>query len=139
MGRSHLPNNSWLQSQLTSNMNIKDTCNAFWNGATVNFYRSGGGGGGCANTGEIAGVFDHEWGHGMDANDATPGIASPSGEGIADIYTAIRLNDSCIGRNFRSSVCSGNGDPCDTCTVSIVKEIISYRLIASRLWTFIAN
>ena len=31
--------------------------------------------------GEIAAVFDHEWGHGMDANDATPGIASPSGEG----------------------------------------------------------
>jgi hypothetical protein len=79
----------------------------------VNFYRSGGG---CNNTGEIAGVFDHEWGHGMDANDATPGIASPSGEGIADIYTALRLNDSCIGRNFRSTNCSGNGDPCLSCT-----------------------
>ena len=135
MGRSHLPSNTWLKNQLTSNMNKKSTCNAYWNGS-VNFYRSGGE---CANTGEIAGVFDHEWGHGMDANDATPGIASPSGEGIADIYTALRLNDSCIGRNFRSTVCTGNDDPCDTCTVSIVKEIISYRLIASRLWTFIAN
>jgi hypothetical protein len=113
MARSHLPGNSWLQQTLTSNMNINNTCNAFWNG-TVNFYRSGGG---CSNTGEIAGVFDHEWGHGMDANDATPGIASPSGEGIADIYTALRLNDSCIGRNFRPSVnCSGNGDPCLDCT-----------------------
>ena len=112
MGRGQLPSNTWLQQQLTSNMNINNTCNAFWNG-TVNFYRSGGG---CSNTGEIAGVFDHEWGHGMDANDATPGIAQPSGEGIADIYTALRLNDSCIGRNFRASVCSGNGDPCLTCT-----------------------
>ena len=44
------------------------------------------------------------------------GIASPSGEGIADIYTALRLNDSCIGRNFRTTVCTGFGDPCDTCT-----------------------
>ncbi len=112
MARGQLPGNSWLQSRLTSNMNINNTCNAFWNG-TVNFYRSGGG---CANTGEIAGVFDHEWGHGMDANDATPGIASPSGEGIADIYTALRLNTSCIGRNFRlGSNCTGNGDPCLAC------------------------
>jgi hypothetical protein len=112
MARGHLPSNTWLQSRLRSNMNINRTCNAYWNG-TVNFYRSGGG---CNNTGEIAGVFDHEWGHGMDANDATPGIASPSGEGIADVYTALRLNDSCIGRNFRSTVCSGNGDPCLVCT-----------------------
>jgi hypothetical protein len=112
MGRGQLPSNSWLQQRLTSNMNIDNSCNAYWNG-TVNFYRSGGG---CFNTGEIAGVFDHEWGHGMDANDATPGIASPSGEGVADIYTALRLNDSCIGRNFQGSVCSGNGDACLTCT-----------------------
>jgi hypothetical protein len=52
----------------------------------------------------------------MDANDATPGIAGPSGEGIADIYTALRLNDSCIGRNFRATACTGFGDPCNTCT-----------------------
>ncbi len=112
MGRGQLPSNSWLQARLTSNMNINNTCNAFWNG-TVNFYRSGGG---CFNTGEIAGVFDHEWGHGLDQNDATPGIASPSGEGVADIYTALRLNTSCIGRNFRATVCTGFGDPCLTCT-----------------------
>jgi hypothetical protein len=113
MGRGQLPSNIWLQNRLISNMNINQTCNAFWNG-TVNFYRSGGG---CNNTGEIAGVFDHEWGHGMDANDATPGIASPSGEGIADIYTALRLNNSCIGHNFfQSGTCSGNGDPCLTCS-----------------------
>jgi trimeric autotransporter adhesin len=115
MARSHLPSNTWLQGQLTSNMNINLTCNAFWSTAagTVNFYRSGGG---CSNTGEIAGVFDHEWGHGLDANDSVAGISSPSGEGVADIYAALRLNDSCIGRNFRTTVCTGFGDPCLTCT-----------------------
>jgi hypothetical protein len=113
MARSHLPTNTWLQGRLTANMNINNTCNAFWNGSTVNFYRSGGG---CANTGEIAAVFDHEWGHGMDANDVVGGIASPSGEGIADIYSALRLYDSCIGRNFLPNNCSGNGDPCLNCT-----------------------
>jgi hypothetical protein len=113
MARGQLPNNSWLQQRLTSNMNINQSCNAFWGGGTVNFYRSGGG---CFNTGEIAGVFDHEWGHGLDDNDAVPTIASPSGEGIADIYTALRLNDSCIGRNFRATNCTGFGDPCLNCT-----------------------
>ncbi len=114
MARAHLPGNTWLQNRLTANMNINNTCNAFWNGVTVNFYRSGGG---CANTGEIAAVFDHEWGHGMDANDVVGGIASPSGEGIADMYSALRLNDSCIGRNFQPGIqCSGFGDPCTDCT-----------------------
>jgi hypothetical protein len=87
MARSQLPGNSWLQQQLRATMNITNSCNAFWNGVTVNFYQSGGG---CSNTGELAGVFDHEWGHGIDDNDAVPTIASPSGEGIADIYTALR-------------------------------------------------
>ena len=53
----------------------------------------------------------------MDANDVQGGIASPSGEGIADVYTALRLHDSCIGRGFfKTSKCSGNGNPCLSCT-----------------------
>ena len=69
MARGYLPNNTWLtgSSVLVANVNINQTCNGFWNGSTINFYRSGGG---CRNTGELAGVFDHEWGHGMDDNDA---------------------------------------------------------------------
>jgi hypothetical protein len=58
IGRSHLPGNSWLKQQLTANVNINNNCNAYWNGQ-VNFYKSGGG---CRNTGEIAGVVVHEWG-----------------------------------------------------------------------------
>ena len=107
--RAQLPANSWLDEQLTANMNIPQFCNAFWSGSTVNFYRSGGG---CGNTGELAGVYDHEWGHGMDDNDANPSISSP-GEGIADIYAYLRLNTSCIGRGFlQGSACNGYGDPC---------------------------
>ncbi len=109
--RAQLPNNTWLQGQLQANMNINLTCNAFWTSAsgTVNFYRFGDG---CGNTGEIAAVFDHEWGHGMDNNDANPSISSP-GEGIADIFAAQRLNTSCIGRGFfLGDACSGFGDPC---------------------------
>ncbi len=112
-GRSHLPDNIWLQDQLPATMNINSNCNASGGPGGVNFFTSGGG---CSNTGEIAGVFVHEWGHGMDGADATPGISSP-GEGIADIYASLRLNTSCIGRNFRpGSPCGGYGDPCTECT-----------------------
>ncbi|MEM7583653.1 MAG: hypothetical protein AAF560_09765 [Acidobacteriota bacterium] len=112
-GQSHLPDNVWLQGQLPATMNINSNCNASGGPGGVNFFTSGGG---CSNTGEIAGVFVHEWGHGMDGADATPGISSP-GEGIADIYASLRLNTSCIGRNFRPGQnCGGYGDPCTECS-----------------------
>jgi len=108
--RGYLTQNSWLQEQLTANMNIDDTCNAFWDGGAVNFFKSGGG---CRNTGEQAAIFDHEWGHGMDNNGVNPNIAEP-GEAIADIFAVVRLNTSCIGRGFRiNQVCGGYGDACD--------------------------
>ena len=112
--RGHLDEGSaggqWAREQLTANMNIIDTCNAFWDGSTVNFFRSGGG---CRNTGEIAAIFDHEWGHGMDNNGTNPNIAGP-GESIADIYAAVRLNTSCIARGFfMNQTCGGYGDVCD--------------------------
>ena len=113
VGRSHLPANTWLQAQLPATMNVNANCNASGGPGGLNFFTSGGG---CSNTGEIAGVFDHEWGHGMDGSDAAPGISSP-GEGIADTFAALRLNTSCMGRNFRPGVvCTGFGDPCLTCT-----------------------
>ncbi|MGH9360390.1 MAG: endopeptidase, partial [Thermoanaerobaculia bacterium] len=118
-----LPANEWLQAQLTSNMNINQTCNAFWSGGsgTINFYRSGPSQTNpnrrCRNTGEIAAVFDHEWGHGMDNNDANPSISAP-GEAYADVAAILRLNTSCIGRGFSATdtPCGGNGDPCTVCS-----------------------
>ncbi len=94
--RGWLPSNTWLQSRVTTRVNLNNTCNAFWNGSSVNFYRSGGG---CRNTGEIAGVFDHEWGHGLDDNDAN-GTISNSSEGYADIAAIYRLQTSCVGHGF---------------------------------------
>ncbi len=112
-GRSHLPDNTWVRQALPATMNINANCNASGGAGGVNFFTSGGG---CSNTGELAGVFVHEWGHGMDASDATPGFANPA-EGIADVYASLRLNTSCMGRNFRpGSPCGGYGDPCTSCT-----------------------
>lgn len=121
--RAHLPGNLWLQRQLTAVVNIPDfgtpelNCNAFWDETTINFFTSGSAAPGidCSNTGELAGVLDHEWGHGLDDNDVNPAISSP-GEGIADVYAALRLNDSCIGRGFyRAQNMCGDSDPCLAC------------------------
>jgi hypothetical protein len=101
--RGWLPSNSWLNNRLTTNVNINQTCNAFWNGSSINFYRSGGG---CRNTGEIAGVFDHEWGHGLDDND-TAGALSNSSEAYADIAAIYRLQTSCVGHGFFDASSSG--------------------------------
>ncbi len=110
-GRGWLPDNLWLQSQVTDNVNINNTCNAFWNG-TVNFYRSGGG---CRNTGELQGVFVHEWGHGLDQNDGG-GYDNPS-EAYADIVAIFNARESCVGRGFyQNGNCGGYGDSCLNCS-----------------------
>jgi hypothetical protein len=110
--RTWLPTRTWLTARLSDNVNIALTCNAYWNGATVNFYKSGGG---CSNTGEIAAVFLHEWGHGLDENDGG-GYDNPS-EAYADVTAIMATHVSCIGRGFRPSAnCGGNGDPCLSCT-----------------------
>ncbi len=110
-GRSWLPSNGWLASQVVDNVNVNNTCNAFWNGS-VNFYRSGGG---CRNTGELQGVFVHEWGHGLDANDGG-GYDNPS-EAYADIVAFMEARESCVGRGFFvSGNCGGYGDACLDCS-----------------------
>jgi hypothetical protein len=112
-GKGYLPGNVWLESQLPSNVNIVSSCNAFWSGTSINFYRSNNQ---CGNTGEINGVIAHEWGHGMDNNGVNANIANP-GEGIADIHAMLRTQDSCMGRGFfKTGNCGGYGDPCTSCS-----------------------
>jgi trimeric autotransporter adhesin len=114
VGRGWLPGNSWLNGQLTAKVNISDICNAFWDYSTINFFRSGGG---CGNTGEIAAVAMHEYGHGLDSNDGN-GFSpdNGTGEAYADITAALMLRDSCMGRGFYQGNCGGFGDPCTDCS-----------------------
>jgi len=109
--RGWLPTNTWLQAQLPANMNLTQTCNAFYSpaGGTVNFYKSGGG---CRNTGEIGAVFDHEWGHAIDDNDSG-GALSSSSEGYADIVAIYRLQTSCVGYGFFQTLNDGCGQTPD--------------------------
>ena len=104
------PANAWIDSKVTANMNISLTCNAFWNGSTLNFYRSGGG---CSNSGEIASVFLHEWGHGLDTNTGGAASDQASGEAVGDTFSFLQTRDGCIGQNFQPGV---NCHNCTACT-----------------------
>lgn len=108
--RGILTSNSWLRTKVTANMNINQVCNAYWDGGALNFFKSGSG---CSNTGEIAAVFLHEWGHGLDQN--TGGAASEmgSGEAVGDTFAFLETRDSCIGANFTPGRVCHN---CTTCT-----------------------
>jgi hypothetical protein len=112
--RGWLPGNAWVNQQVGVNVNLNQTCNAYWNGTTLNFFKSGGG---CANTGTISGVSLHEFGHGIDQNDGT-GTAPEggTGESYGDTTAVIALHASCIGPGFLGSNCAGYGDACTSCT-----------------------
>ena len=116
VARGWLPSNTWLGQQLSVNVNLNLTCNAYWKPATgtLNFFKSGGG---CRNSGEISGVSLHEFGHGLDQNDGT-GTAPEGGTGEAygDTTSFIALHDSCIGEGFLPATCGGYGDACTSCT-----------------------
>ena len=112
-GRAYLTSNTWLQGQIPVNVNINSTCNAFWNGVSLNFYRSGGG---CGNTGEDSAVSLHEWGHGLDSNDGSSAtVENGTGETYGDFNAALQLHDSCIGWGFRDPTgpCGGYGNACN--------------------------
>jgi hypothetical protein len=92
----------WFNSALTANVNLSDTCNAHWDGTTINFYSAGES---CANTGLISDVMYHEWGHGLDAN--TGGLVDGAySEGFGDIVSMIMTKSHVLGIGFRT-----NGDP----------------------------
>ncbi|HSS50301.1 MAG TPA: hypothetical protein VLX28_15295, partial [Thermoanaerobaculia bacterium] len=113
-GRGWLPGNSWLNGTLPTNVNLGQTCNAYWDGNAVNFFKSGGG---CGNTGEIAGVSLHEYGHGLDQNDGN-GFSPDGGtaESYGDVTAVMARHLSCQGNGFFSGNCDGYGDPCTACS-----------------------
>ncbi|MBI1849575.1 MAG: hypothetical protein HYR85_04470 [Planctomycetes bacterium] len=77
------------------NVNLAQTCNAFYDGTSTNFYRAGGG---CNNTAYDS-VCRHEYGHAVD--DGIQGITDGAlSEGVADTISMFSLNDGIVGRNF---------------------------------------
>lgn len=74
---------------------INATCNAFWDGSSLNFFHAGGG---CPNT-AYSDVVLHEFGHGVDA--ANGGIVDLGySEGFGDSLAVLGTRQPCVGRDF---------------------------------------
>ncbi|MBX2802331.1 MAG: hypothetical protein KTR31_31915 [Myxococcales bacterium] len=91
------PNVGIVVNDLTAYVNINSNCNAYYDG-NINFFTAGGG---CNNTGEIADVVYHEWGHGFHATSLEAGFFDSSlSEGASDTVSAFITGDNVIAPYF---------------------------------------
>lgn len=91
--RTIAPRMTWLNSQMEANVNLDDVCNAFSDGVTINFYRSGQG---CENMARIPDVVYHEFGHSFHFHAIVRGAGSfdsSLSEGAADFLAASMTGD----------------------------------------------
>lgn len=85
---------------IASKVNQNSACNAYYDGS-VNFFEEGSG---CNNTGRIADVNYHEWGHGFHYYNMESGTYDGSiSEGIGDTISALQTGDATIAPYFMSS------------------------------------
>lgn len=99
------PGFGFTNQMVTARVNINNTCNAFYNGNSINFYQAGGT---CNNTGQMMDIVAHEYGHGVQeailGGQGNEGL----GEGNGDVTGFLMSMSSVIGRGFYS--CSPGGE-----------------------------
>lgn len=97
-----------LVQPIRVNVNIADTCNAFFNGSSINFFVAGASGGSdveCGNTALINDVVYHEYGHAVDFLTGTQvggsGITDGAfSEGIGDIISSLMTRSHLLAPGF---------------------------------------
>ena len=98
--RSLAPGLSFLGDQLRANVNMDGNCNAYYDGTTINFF---GASRRCQNTGRLADVVYHEFGHALHANSVIRGVGQfdrSTSEGASDVLAALITGDPGMGRGF---------------------------------------
>jgi hypothetical protein len=98
--KKHLPDFTGLDIQLTTVVErTNGSCNAYYNGSSINFYQLGGG---CKPFSEIRDVVFHEYGHGIsDKFYSSKGKSFSNGamgEGNSDVWGMCITGDSVLGR-----------------------------------------
>ncbi|QDV08887.1 Fungalysin/Thermolysin Propeptide Motif protein [Planctomycetes bacterium Poly30] len=94
--RDRFPTDNTADFRAVSNVNLSSTCNAFYNGSSVNFYSAGGG---CNNT-AFSTVVAHEMGHWLNVRYGTGNGSDGIGEGNADVFAMYAYDDPVVGRFF---------------------------------------
>ena len=98
--KSFAPSLSFLNEQVSAAVNVNDQCNAFSDGTKINFFKSSSQ---CENTGRIADVVYHEFGHSIHFHAVIPGVGVFDGalsEGISDYLAATITGDPGTARGF---------------------------------------
>lgn len=98
--RAIAPDLAWLDQQIAVTVNIDDSCNAFSDGDSINFYRASGG---CENTALLADVVRHEFGHSVHHQSILEGVGffdTALSEGISDYLALTMSGDSGLARGF---------------------------------------
>jgi len=93
------PDLDFLGEQLDAIVNINDSCNAFYDG-NLNFFQASNQ---CNNTGRVADIVYHEFGHGVHDHSLIQGVGNfdPSlSEGVSDYLAATIVDDPAMGIGF---------------------------------------
>ena len=111
--KSVFPTFTALDIPLETNIDEAGSCNAFYNGNSINFYADGLSANGtdyCEATGNIADVVYHEYGHAINGNRYNSGSGMWNGalnEGYADIWAYTITLDPILGTGFYQNNPSG--------------------------------
>lgn len=101
--KSKLPSFTTMDNPLPSNVDVSGTCNAFYNGSSINFYAAGGG---CNAFSYIGDVMSHEYGHGISDKFYNAQGSSfdngAMGEGYSDTWANSILKTGIIGLGANS-------------------------------------
>jgi len=94
--KDRVPSFTGLDMQITCNVNLASTCNAYYSSAnqSINFYAAGGG---CVNT-AYSSVVAHEYGHFIVNRLGL--LQGAFGEGYGDCMSLLRFDDPILGRDF---------------------------------------
>ena len=133
---------SAIDAPFIVNVNLNETCNAFYDADSIslNFFKAGNN---CSNSGEIADVVYHEFGHRVAhvryENGANGNLINYTlGEGFADLISAFMRDDPRIGIGFFADDSSKVLRNCDN-TKSFPHDInadphISGEIVSGALW-----
>ncbi len=108
------PSYPTIGTQLAFDVNVavSGTCNAFYDGVSINFYNSGGG---CGNT-AFADVVHHEYGHHL-VQVAGSGQGA-YGEGMGDVMGVLISDQPVLGYGFQNNCNAGIRNANNTCQYS---------------------
>jgi hypothetical protein len=117
---SIVPSDTHADFSALCHVRVAGTCNAFYNGSSINFYPAGGG---CVDT-AYSTVIIHEFGHWLNSLYGTGNGSDGMGEGNADVWSEYIYDTNIVGQDFCGLNCNvrnGNngrlfcGDCCGGC------------------------